>query len=212
MVRHIFVGGKRPKSRTQGLQIPICCLQAGEVESQSFHLSNGSRGCSAALLKLLSAKTLSFCHCPQGLFFLLASKAQVGCSAPAPSCLSPSRHRLVAPTQAVPTHPTPGPSVSICHCCPASWHEDREVGSTWWYLAKRQGSFLVWLRKGKEMADGEESCTCPQALSGCHLPPSAWLWSFLAGCPNAAAQPDGRMAFTDRALGLGFILLINLGF
>ena len=47
------------------------------------------------------------------------------------------------------------------------------------------------------MADGGQSCPGPQALGGCHLPPSLWLPSGLAAPIGQGVWPVGQMAFTD---------------
>lgn len=101
---------KRPQSgvRAPRLVHPKFATDEYVMLSLSFpHCKNPGLGCSIAESSIL----LRLCDSGDAdHMFPLVSWIQAGCTAPAHSCPSPSRNRLV------PLHPMPGPSVSICHC------------------------------------------------------------------------------------------------
>lgn len=96
-------------------------------------------------------------------------------------------------------YPILGPSASLHHCVPSSWHEAREGGGTLWGLAKRQGSCLSNRGRGRSISGRwQAGLPCAQAQGSWHLLLSLRLWSSLAGDTPPAAQAVSQTPWRDK--------------
>lgn len=134
MVESLLV--KRGLSQGSGHQACASQFATDECVMLSLSFPHCKMGAGVEVLHCESSILLRLCDFgtpPQGHIFPLVSWIQAGCTAPAHSCPSPCRNRLV------PFHPMPGPSVSICHCFLLLGVKLGRAGILW-CLAKRQGS------------------------------------------------------------------------